>query len=223
MKAEAGATLTHLFYLHKADFVTFVPLRGCLQSSLPLYFPWMGMWKQGGGKGAFTWKKAQPTQRKAISYRALISLRALLSKAHSLRWSQHISLEKHQFWVQTGWEGGRGGGREDDANILCRAWPAIRWLSVFLRTSARKDKSCSLYLFFPLGVGLLCLGTRFTGRPPCLIVSLPVISSARAQLQPGKQSPRASKSFHDVPGHWAWAQTCLGLNASSSGPQFSNV
>lgn len=65
MKAEGRATITHLFYLHKADFVISVSLRGCLQSSLPLYFPWMGI--PEAGSGAKSAEKAQPTRGRRLA------------------------------------------------------------------------------------------------------------------------------------------------------------
>lgn len=53
-----------------------------------------------------------------------------------------------------------------------------------------RDRAAALLNFFPLEIGLFRPGTRSIGKPS-FILSLSVISSARAQLQPGKQSPGA--------------------------------
>lgn len=67
MKAEGGATFTHLSTFTKL-IVTSVPLRGCLPSLPPLYFSGMDKLEAGSGaKVAVTLEKTQPTQRREIS------------------------------------------------------------------------------------------------------------------------------------------------------------
>lgn len=179
MKAEGGATTTHLSYLHRAEFVTSMPLRGCLRLHFHFIFPGWAYRKQGVG---------QRLLRKLNQHRGKRLLVQGFDTSESFaKQSPFIKMElTHQSWqtpvLSPGWVGGvvawkmtptfSAGPGLSLGDSVC--FPGLQ--------PRGRDKSCSLSLFFPLGMGLFCLGTRPTGSPLCLITSLSVSSVPRAQF-----------------------------------------
>lgn len=153
---------SHFFYLYKGDFVTSFPLRGCLESSFPLYFPWLDMKAESGAKLLIvTWEKVQPTQRKEIM-KGLCYLwepcqaqsitmgpgcQSWHTPALGLAWVGEVLA-----WKMMPASSGQPGLPLGDS-VCFQGW----------HQPGGGDESWILYLFFPLGMGLFYLGTRFIG------------------------------------------------------------
>lgn len=124
-----------------------------------------------------------------------------LTSEGSVKLSPFIKMGMTQRYWQTlvlgPQQAGGAGAWEMMSMFSRRDWLAIRWLSVFLSTSAsRQDRSWSLYLFL-FGVECSRRGIGSIGKPS-LITSLPEIWLDGAQLQAGQQS--LSLSSKAVPG-----------------------